>query len=484
MVEVIHAARGTALARIPPMEPLCRNRGRAWIRLAALFALLALPLGCAEPQAGEDQPQPGAGTAAADSLDFAPGYVGSAQCASCHEDVYRDWKESLHSKMEQPATPQSVRGIWSPEGTVVPAKKEGRRIVMIREGDKYFIEAPNEKGEQQRYPIARTIGNRYKQRYLTRFDDGSWHALPIQWFEKDGKFVEWHGLASGEKDSGHFWTDTTWQWQLKCAGCHTTGLDVGYDATTRTYATRWKELAIGCEACHGPGQEHVDAKGGKDNILCPSDFTLLQQLETCGKCHSRGSAGPDQGAPANLPERISYPYNMLAGGELDDHFVQVNPEDNPKEFWPDGASFNHHQQFTDYRRSSMLRHGRGRAPSCTTCHEPHRAAALKLTIEDNALCLSCHEEYGTSAALAAHTGHGSDPVANPGARCVECHMPRIVNHAGSQRLRSHTYWNPDPRRLKGDDKTPGACLLCHTDKDRTWSLEAAAQLWPNAMGYR
>jgi len=447
-----------------------------------LAVLVLLPWSCARPEAAPDHA--GARPAPAPAQDFAPGYLGSEQCASCHETEYRAWRSSLHSHMEQPATPESVRGTWSAEGTVVPAKADGKRIVMIREGDAYFIEAPDASGAPQRWPVSRTVGNRYKQRYLTRFEDGSWRALPIQWFEKDGKFVEWHGLASGEPGSGHFWMDEMWQWQLKCAGCHVTGLDLGYDAAQRTYATRWKEMAIGCEACHGPGQRHVASKGAPGTILCPSDFTLTQQLEACGKCHSRGTAGPEQGAPQGLPGRLAYPYNMLPGSRLDDHYVQVNAKDNPQEFWPDGSSFNHHQQLTDYREAPMLRHGGRQAPSCTTCHDPHRAAALKMTIEDNALCLSCHKAYDDSEALALHTGHGGDPAANAGARCVECHMPRIVNHAGSQRLRSHTYWNPDPRRLKDDDRTPDACLLCHTDRDKAWALAAAEKLWPDAPGYR
>jgi predicted CXXCH cytochrome family protein len=436
------------------------------VAVAATTLLLRSMTAEAEPPAG----------ASADPLD---GYVGSDACADCHRVEHGAWKETLHSRMEQPAGPATVIGRFTAAGTVVEAEAKGKRIVMIREGDAYWIEAPDAEGKPVRWRVERTVGNRYKQRYLTRFDDGSWHALPVQWFQKDGTFVEWNRRASAKPGSGEFWADEAWQWQLKCAGCHATGLDLGYDAASKTYATRWSELAIGCEACHGPGEAHVEARGGVGNVLCPSRMTRERQLDVCGKCHSRGTAGPERGAPHGLPGRLEYPFNMKPGTALDEALVQVARETHPKEFWPDDTSRNHHQQWTDYVRSPMWCRGGDRAPTCTTCHDPHRADALAATIEDNALCVACHEAFRAKEALARHTGHGGDPLANAGARCVECHMPRIAEHAGSLRLRSHAFRAPDPARAEATN-SPDACLLCHADKDAAWSKEAAARIWPRA----
>ncbi len=443
------------------------------VLVSATAASVGLGAGCAS-----EEPRAAPPSVTVDD-SVVPGYVGSDACASCHEKEFAQWKASLHSRMEQAATSSSVIGDFTEAGTVVAAEAEGKRIVMVKKGDEYWIEAPDANGEQRAWRIDRTIGNRYKQRYLTKFPDGSWHTLPVQWFEKDGKFVEWHHKASVKPGSGDFWADDAWQWQLKCAGCHTTGLDLGWDAATKTYSTRWRELAIGCESCHGPGKEHVLAGGGVGNVDCPSRMTLPQQMDACGKCHSRGTAGPELGAPAGLPGKLAYPYNMRPGSRLDDRFVQVTREKNAAEFWPDGSSKNHHQQLTDHRKSEMYLHGGEKGPTCTTCHDPHDANALKLPIEDNSLCNQCHEDFRDGPSLAQHTGHGADPVANAGARCVECHMPRIVEHAGSQRLRSHTYWGPDAKRSR-DTKTPDACLLCHKDKDSAWSETESARIWPSA----
>lgn len=414
---------------------------------------------------------------AATPLSFRDQYAGSAACAECHAKEYTEWRRSLHSRMEQPATAATVIGDFSPQGTLVKTEAAGKRIVLTRTADGFVVEAPNASGVQEEFAVERTVGNRYKQRYLTRFADGSWHTLPVQWFEPDQKFVEWHHQASATPGSGKFWMDDAWQWQLKCAGCHTTGLDLHYDAQTKTYATEWRELAIGCEACHGPGVAHVAAKGGRDNILCPSTFTRELQLDACGKCHSRGTAGETHGAPAGLPGKLAYPYNFVPGEPLDAHYVQATPANSPPtDFWKDGSSRNHHQQLTDHRQSVMFHQGED-GPSCTTCHSAHDAAALVLPIENNALCGQCHGEFEAPEQLAAHTGHGGNPAANAGARCVECHMPRIVDHAGSYKLRSHTYRAPDPELARATG-TPDACLLCHKDKDAVWSVASFARLWP------
>ena len=43
----------------------------------------------------------------------------------------------------------------------------------------------------------------------------------------------------------------------------------------------------GCEGCHGPGGEHVDAHGGEATIKAFSVLSPAQTLDTCLGCHSK-----------------------------------------------------------------------------------------------------------------------------------------------------------------------------------------------------
>ena len=54
------------------------------------------------------------------------------------------------------------------------------------------------------------------------------------------------------------WTGGGQNWNGMCAECHSTNLQKGYDPETRTFNTTWFEIDVSCEACHGPGSDHVE----------------------------------------------------------------------------------------------------------------------------------------------------------------------------------------------------------------------------------
>jgi hypothetical protein len=65
-------------------------------------------------------------------------------------------------------------------------------------------------------------------------------------------------------------------------------------------ASDWHPEGVGCEACHGPGEKHVAAEGGTDNILglgqtCPE--CVLESL--CTRCHA-----PEHDADWKLETRL------------------------------------------------------------------------------------------------------------------------------------------------------------------------------------
>ena len=76
-----------------------------------------------------------------------------------------------------------------------------------------------------------------------------------------------------------------------CASCH--------EAQTTKFATNphqilnmkedkgWKDRA--CEACHGPGQAHVDAGDGSHIVLLKSSSTNAEINKTCLSCHANSN---------------------------------------------------------------------------------------------------------------------------------------------------------------------------------------------------
>lgn len=85
---------------------------------------------------------------------------------------------------------------------------------------------------------------------------------------------------------------------VTCVRCHATPTQVGPPATELTgYRT---SEGVGCESCHGPGQAHVQAKGGTDNIVGLGESCPVCVIEAvCTSCHTR-EWDPDWNLEAGL----------------------------------------------------------------------------------------------------------------------------------------------------------------------------------------
>src|SRR3974377_1404014 len=78
------------------------------------------------------------------------------------------------------------------------------------------------------------------------------------------------------------------------AECHSTRLRKNYDAAKDRYDTRWFQIDVGCQGCHGPGSTHVAwAKAGRSGesglAVDLKSASNRVQIDACARCHSRRS---------------------------------------------------------------------------------------------------------------------------------------------------------------------------------------------------
>jgi tetratricopeptide (TPR) repeat protein len=252
-----------------------------------------------------------------------------------------------------------------------------------------------------------------------------------------------------------------------CAECHSTEVRKNYDRAANRYATSWAEIDVGCEACHGPGSDHVawakgDRRGGDDgltvrfherdgvtwtidprthNAARSAPRTAATELETCGMCHSVRS-------PLHEPWR---PGRQL----LDTHTVALL---DPPLFEADGKIAGEAFNYQAFRQSKMF----SRGVTCGDCHDPH---GLELRAEGNAVCGQCHaaEHYDAPA----HHRHAEGSAA---ARCVSCHMPERT-FMQVDRRHDHGFRVPRPD-LSAQFGVTNSCNDCHRDKDAVWAALA------------
>ena len=405
-------------------------------------------------------------------------FAGSASCNGCHAAEARAWTDSHHDLAIQGADRQSVLGDFSDAtfdyfGTV--------SRFLERDGQ-YVVQTAGADGKTSEFPVKYTFGIEPLQQYLVEFPRGRLQALPFAWDTRPGEDggQRWFHLypheMTGPGDPLH-WTGREQNWNYMCAECHSTQVELGYDAATDAFETTWEEIDVGCEACHGPGSAHVaqakgkafdaqyglavdldDANGATWQIDPETGIARRTELrpgpprqpEACGRCHARRgviAAEYEFGKPltdTHLPAL------------LDEHL-----------YFADGQIREEVYVYGSFLQSRMYRAG----VSCSDCHNPH-SLELVTGNDANAVCSQCH--LPAKFATADHQRHGPDTVG-----CVDCHMPERTYMVVDGR-RDHSFRVPRPD-LTERVGTPNACNACHTDRDASWATSVVGRWYGNGV---
>ncbi len=338
-----------------------------------------------------------------------PKYVGSDKCVECHSRISMTFRNTLHSK------------------AVMDAKKNPRSI----QGD--FVN-PNPLVDFKPADVVLTHGIQWKQRYV----DKDWRVRVAQW--------------NFETENWSPYNPDNWQkvdWRDKCGYCHVVGFD--------TEKLTWNELGVGCEACHGPGGNHLDARPEDKTrtIINPATLPFRAASDVCGQCHTRGKS-PDK--------KWDFPVGFRVGDFLGpQHFVIVEKSDKSA-WWPSGNVKQHRQQYPEWKASAHAKAGIG----CSTCHSVHEARTkFATTMNPNNLCLSCHGNVSTDPVR----GHIPIAGAPQHSDCIGCHMTPTGQSSTRGDERTHSFRTIPPKvtiELGGGDpaKQPNSCNHCHAHKNQ------------------
>ncbi|MCG6968341.1 MAG: tetratricopeptide repeat protein, partial [Gammaproteobacteria bacterium] len=383
------------------------------------------------------------------------------------------WQNSHHDLAMQEATDATVLGDFNN----TQYRYHDVTSSFYKKDNKFYVKTDNAQGELQEFEIKYTFGVTPLQQYLIEFPGGRLQALNIVWDTrpKDQGGQRWIHLYPNEnvdhKDPLH-WTGIYQNWNIMCAECHSTNLRKNYDLASDSYQTKWSEIDVSCEACHGPASNHVTwansaaqdkswrketNKGLVVNLtdtadsewqLRAGDTTAKRsiehdasvQLNICARCHSRrgvltdvyrhGKPLLDSHSPALLTDELYY-----ADGQIKDE-VYV---------------------YGSFLQSKMYKEG----VICGDCHDPH---SLKLKAQGNNVCTRCHN--GETFDTQKHHHHAQSGKA---AQCVSCHMPARTYMVVDPR-RDHSFRVPRPD-LSEKIQTPNACNGCHDKQTASWASQ-------------
>ena len=430
-----------------------------------MMASCLVAAGCTNNPDPDPPPEPAATSGPAE-------FVGSDSCATCHTSEFIRWQGSHHQLAMQHATPDTVLGDF--QSSQFRYFSEQSRFFM-RDGG-FWVETAGADGQMQEFQVRYTFGVTPLQQYLIEFPDGRLQALSIAWDSRPAGEggQRWFHLYPDEYiayDDPLHWTGRQQNWNYMCAECHSTKLQKNYELKSDTFDTRWSEINVGCEACHGPGSHHITQV---ENGAPEEDFALLvnlddaarsswimnpgtgiaerselrmspqQQPEACGRCHARRALSASEyeyGKPLLDAHRVS----------LLDEFL----------YFADGQVEDEVYVYGSFIQSKMYRAG----VTCSDCHDPH-SATLKTGTTASDVCSTCHlpEKFAGSE----HHRHNTDAV-----QCVDCHMP-ATNYMVVDGRRDHSFRVPRPD-LTVTTGSPNACADCHEDQDAEWAAQALAE---------
>jgi hypothetical protein len=166
-----------------------------------------------------------------------------------------------------------------------------------------------------------------------------------------------------------------------CFGCHTTAATTG-----NRFDPEHLIPGVTCEACHGPGAEHVVAmttsqdEPGPTLIMNPRRLKPVESVEFCGACHRTA-------------------WDVALAGSKGIYNIRFQP----------------------YRLETSRCWGNGDARlTCITCHDPHQPLVRDAAAYDQR-CMACHLSGAKSKPTHERPG-AVCPVSTKD--CVTCHMPK------------------------------------------------------------
>jgi predicted CXXCH cytochrome family protein len=401
-------------------------------------------------------------------------FVGSAACAPCHRAQAEAYSQSHHALALVKPARENVLARF--DGTSLSTPLGGPTRFAERNGA-FEVTSANAGGKSETFSVAYVAGVFPLQQYVVGSERGKLQSLGVAWDSRakaDGgeRWFHVYGPKGIAHDDSLFFTEPAQNWNHVCADCHSTFVERRYDVSSDRFDTRWAESSVGCEACHGPGADHVRAAKDAEKRGTRYGGALAVRLKLAAPWSPGLSGSPDNRRQDGVEVEVCAPCHsrreplhegFLAGDAFLDAF---EPELLRRgRYHADGQVEGEVYEWGSFPQSKMFASG----VRCSDCHEPHSAS---LRAPGNQLCAKCHASTRFEGEAHSHHTGAKAPL------CVDCHMPPSTFMQIDER-RDHSIRIPRPDHSV-EFGTPNACTLCHSKESAIWARDHVARWYPGS----
>mgnify|MGYP002628039917 CR=1 FL=1 len=345
-------------------------------------------------------------------------FVGSQACVECHSEIHEHYSHHPMGRSLAAVLDPNVIEDYQEETTfeTQPAPRssvttsyeiaQNERSVIHRE---IQTSADGTEIYQHDVPMDYRIGSGQKGRsYLTN-RSGLLFMSPVTWYTEGNRW----DISPGYKGNNLHFTRRIVE---ACLSCHTGRLDKNLSTTSPdTFKSQpFIEASIGCERCHGPGEEHIQFQNheielAKDPIVNPIDLPPRERDHVCFQCHLIGEH--------RLTRYGREEFDFRPGDNISDIWTVFLKGDGFDEGETTAAVSQVEQMLGSacYQKSNQKL-------GCISCHEPHsRPEPAEEIAFYRTKCLDCHGtgEVECSEELSARLKISAEDS------CIQCHMPQV-----------------------------------------------------------
>jgi hypothetical protein len=398
-----HGSQATKMSRAYPSDDSAR-----WLR-RALPTTLAIFLVCF---AASQSRSPGR------AAEKNQGYVGSQSCAKCHSAIYDKYSRTDMGRSMSVITPVLLERVAMPVRIFDPK--------LDRHFEAYARDGALFQSESQTFADgAEVFRDTHKIDWLIGSGaNGMGAIVRVGDFLLEAPLSFYARKQAWELSPGYQFGDYGFSRPILpgCIACHSGQPRPAQGGNGRFLDPPFTELAIGCENCHGPGEQHVlemelsaSSATGNSAIVNPAKLSPWLADNICMSCHQTGDA------------RVLHPgksYRDFRPGQLLDETLSIFIVPFDRESAPKDDLLEH---YLSMRLSKCYRSSSGRL-SCISCHDPHtQPVPSEAAAYFRAKCLACHTEK--SCAVPQPLRQRKQPPDD----CAGCHMPKrdviVISHS-------------------------------------------------------